>query len=238
MRTPGRRPWEVKYAIRLGTFISFCMLASSIWFLYGRVEQLESPHNPHYGANHCDDCHQTDGRPDHSAKDTEYCFSCHDRQSRAVLPGAPERLKEVRGSEGCAHAIKNEGMQGFTTNRTVTALCLGCHKKPTGFVAMVDIVSKKYVEIDMKITHPIGLMPTATIYPRTLPLSRETGAINCTTCHDQHATDKRLRMLRYYYPGNGRPADFRPLCLDCHIDGWLPLKLLPEAVVKEGRKHD
>jgi len=102
---------------------------------------------------------------------------------------------------------------------------------------MVDIAKKTYVEVDMAITHPIGLMPTETIHPRTLPLSRETGAINCITCHDQHAMDKRLRMLRYYYPGNGHPADFRPLCLDCHPEGWLPLKMMPKAV-KEAERRD
>jgi hypothetical protein len=102
---------------------------------------------------------------------------------------------------------------------------------------MVDISTGKYVEVDMAITHPIGLMPTATIYPRTLPLSKETGAINCITCHDQHAVDKRLRMLRYYYPGNGHPADFRPLCLDCHTEGWLPLKIRPRAI-SEAERHD
>lgn len=237
MRTPGRRPWEVKYAVRAGTFISLCMLASSIWFLYGRVEQLESPHNPHYGATHCDDCHQTDDGPNHSAKDVEHCYTCHDQQTRLVKEGAFAKLKEARGDSGCAHSIKNIGAKGFSTNRTVTALCLSCHKKPAGLVAMVNIATKKYVEVDMKVTHPIGLMPTATIYPRTLPLSKETGAINCITCHDQHATDKRLRMLRYYYPGNGHPADFRPLCLDCHPDGWLPLKMLPEAV-REVKQHE
>lgn len=235
VRTPGRRPWEVKYAIRLGGFISICMLAVSLWFLYGRVRLLETPHNPHYGVNHCDDCHMTDGTPDHSAKDTEHCYSCHDGRSRELLAGAREKLLAKVGEDAsCVHQIKQMGPK---TNRTVTALCISCHKKITGYVAMVDISTKKYVEVDMAITHPIGLMPTATIYPKTLPLSRETGAINCITCHDQHAADKRLRMLRYYYPGNGHPADFRPLCLDCHTDGWLPLKLMPNAV-REASRHD
>jgi len=235
MRTPGRRPWEIKYALRVGTFFSFCLLASSIWFLYGRVRMLEKPHNPHYGPAHCDDCHVSDGKPDHSANSKEHCYSCHDSRTRELLVGAIEKLAaKVGPNSKCVHRIKEISPK---VDRTVTSLCLSCHKKVQGYVAMVDIASKKYVEIDMAVTHPIGLMPTATIYPRTLPLSKETGAINCITCHDQHATDKRLRMLRYYYPGNGRPADFRPLCLDCHPDGWLPLKLRAEAV-REVKQHD
>lgn len=143
-------------------------------------------------------------------------------------------MRKKSPSGECLHDLKVT--DSHNGERPVTALCISCHKKITGYVAMVDIATKKYVEVDMAITHPIGLMPTETIYPRTLPLSKETGAINCITCHDQHAMDRRMRMLRYYYPGNGHPADFRPLCLDCHAEGWLPLKLKPSAVREAVRR--
>jgi hypothetical protein len=156
--------------------------------------------------------------------------------SRGLLAGAYEKLKVKSPNGDCLHDLKT-GDNPLKSRRTVTALCISCHKKITGYVAMADISTGKYVEVDMAITHPIGLMPTESIYPKTLPLSKETGAINCVTCHDQHAVDRRLRMLRYYYPGNGHPADFRPLCLDCHTEGWLPLKIRPRAVV-QGERHD
>lgn len=228
MRTPGRRPWELKHSLRIGTFVAICMLASSLWFLYGRVELLESPHNPHYEANHCFDCHESMG----SKMKADECFLCHNTLDRTLRPGALARRQALVGDKKCSHPIKSLGRE-----RTATALCLSCHKTVTGYVAMANISDGKYAEIDMAITHPIGLLPTETIHPKTLPLSQQTGAIDCITCHDQHAADRRLKMLRYYYPGNGRPADFRPLCLDCHDEGWLPLKVRPVAV-REARRHD
>lgn len=234
MRTPGRRPLEVKAAIRAGSFVAAFLVFGSLWFLYGRIQLLENPHNPHYGTSHCDDCHATAGKPDHSPKDIDHCFTCHDLRTRELKPSARGQLDARLGiGSACAHGLKHP----MGEDRTVTSLCISCHRNVQGYVAMVDISSKKYVEIDMSVTHPIGLMPTETIYPKTLPLDRVTGAINCTTCHDPHAVDRRLKMLRYYYPGNGRPADFRPLCLDCHTDGWLPLKMRTDAV-REAKRYE
>jgi len=231
MRTPGRRGWECKHTLRVGSLIAISLLAGASWFLYGRVKLLEEPHNPHFEANHCFDCHEPMG----SKMKVEGCFDCHDLRTRELLPNAIADREKMVGGKKCSHPLKSFGKIGVSP---VTSLCLGCHHKTLGFVAMVDIHSKEYVEIDMSLTHPIGLMPTETIYPKTLPLGRDTGAINCTTCHDQHGTDKRLRLLRYYYPGNGRPADFRPLCLDCHVDGWLPLSKLKAGAVREAKRHE
>jgi hypothetical protein len=225
VRTLGRRIWETRLPIRFAGFIAIFMLSVSVWFLQGSVKRLQEPHSPHYGVNHCLDCHEGDGK---HTEDLD-CFTCHDKQTRELLPSA--------SSASCVHPVRGVDTP-LKSLRTVTALCISCHKKVTGFVAMVDISTGKYVEVDMAVTHPIGLMPTASIYPRTLPLSKETGAINCITCHDQHAVDKRLRMLRYYYPGNGHPADFRPLCLDCHPDGWLPLKVRPKSVEEAVIHHE
>lgn len=215
VRAFGRRFWEMHLPIRIAGIVSISMLSVSVWFLYGAVERLKAPHSPHYSDKHCFDCHQGGGGK--HEYDTKECYQCHDARTRALLPS-------VTVSK-CDHVLKDVSTDPQHLVRPVTALCISCHKKVTGYVALVDISSGKYVEVDMSVTHPIGLMPTETIYPRTLPLSKDTGAITCTTCHDQHALDHRLRMLRYYYPGNGHPADFRPLCLDCHEDGWLPLKL-------------
>jgi hypothetical protein len=231
VRTLGRRVWETRLPIRFAGFVAICMLSVSVWFLWASVQRLQEPHSPHYSDAHCFDCHQG-GKDGH---EEIRCYTCHDSRSRELLAGADEALKALRPDGGCLHDLK-VGNSLLTSTQTVTALCISCHKKVTGYVAMLNIESGKYVEVDMSKSHPIGLMPTATIYPRTLPLSKETGAINCITCHDQHATDKRLRMLRYYYPGNGHPADFRPLCLDCHTDGWLPLKLRPTTVQRAPRR--
>ena len=230
VRTPGRRGWESKYTIRISTALAIGLLAGAMWFLYGRVKLLEEPHNPHFEAGYCFDCHQAKGSK-MKAKD---CFLCHNLLTRELLPNAVADREKLVGSKKCSHPLKTLVSSG----NLVTNLCMGCHHKTLGYVAMVDINSKEYVEIDMNLTHPVGLMPTTTIYPKTLPLDRKTGAINCITCHDQHATDRRLRTLRYYYPGNGRPADFRPLCLDCHIDGWLPLSKLKAGAVREAKRHD
>lgn len=226
----GRRYWESHLYFRMAGIIAISMLAISLWFTWTSVQELQAPHNPHYSANeHCLDCHQ--GSSKHNSDAT--CYECHDMLSRALKDGAQEKLQAKTGG-ACMHPIKK-----FTAgdNRTVTALCLSCHKNVQGYVAMINITDKKYVEVDMSITHPIGLMPTETIHPKTLPLSRETGAINCITCHDQHGTDRRMKLLRYYYPGNGHPADFRPLCNDCHPDGWIPLTVKPTAVRRADRRE-
>jgi len=219
VRTLGRRIWETRLPIRFAGFVAICMLSISVWFLWSSVKRLQGPHSPHYSVTHCFDCHEggRDGDGDGDAR----CFGCHDPLTREPLPHAIAITKDGV----CAHRLKTMEDDRLKTMRTATALCISCHKKITGYVSMVDISTGKYVEVDMSATHPIGLMPTETIHPRSLPLSRETGAISCTTCHDPHGTDIRLKMLRYYYPGNGRPADFRPLCLDCHSEGWLPLKV-------------
>jgi hypothetical protein len=229
VRTSGRRHWETWFTIRLGGLVAICMLATSVWFLYGRVSLLEKPHSPHYGTNHCYDCHRGDG----GHKGHMECYNCHDMLTRQLLDGAHDRLHQISPSGECLHDLRVPKENG---NRPVTALCRSCHKTVTGYVAMTNISDNKYVEVDIAEAHPIGLMPTETIYPRTLPLSKETGAINCITCHDQHASDRRLKMLRYYYPGNGHPADFRPLCNDCHPQGWLPLKLRPRSVQEAPRR--
>jgi len=231
MRSPGRRGWECKHTLRVGSMLAIFLLAGSMWFLYGRVKLLEKPHNPHYETDHCFDCHDALGSK-MKAKD---CFGCHSILTRELLPGTIAKREALIGDKKCHHPLKTSGSG---TQRTVTALCLSCHKNPKGLVAMTNISTGEYVEIDMKVTHPIGLMPTETIFPKTLPLSLQTGGIDCTTCHDQHSTDRRLRLLRYYYPGNGRPADFRPLCLDCHKDGWLPLKRLKAGAVIETKRHE
>ena len=229
VRTLGRRMWETRLPIRFAGFVAICMLSVSVWFLWSSVRLLQRPHSPHYGTTHCFDCHEgNNNHPEHAD-----CYTCHDILTRGLLPGAMAAMLKQSPKGTCLHDIKGKTVDG---RRSVTSLCLSCHKSVNGYVAMVNIESKQYVEIDMAMTHPIGLKPTETIHPKTLPLSKETGAINCITCHDQHAADKRLRMLRYYYPGNGHPADFRPLCNDCHPDGWLPLKVRPDTVKETSRR--
>lgn len=231
MRTPGRRYWESHWHIRLAGAVAVSMLTISVWFLYARVNQLRAPHNPHYSEDHCFDCHR--GERGHDS--TTDCYECHDRLTRGLRDGAMEKFMKVSKSGECMHDLRGERIAG--RERSVTALCLSCHKVVNGYVAMTNIADNRYVEIDISETHPIGLMPTDTIYPKTLPLSRETGAINCITCHDQHAIDRRMKMLRYYYPGNGHPADFRPLCNDCHVDGWLPMRFRAKLVAPAQRRE-
>lgn len=228
VRTLGRRVWETRLPVRFAGFVAICMLSVSVWFLSASVKRLQEPRSPHYAEHQCFSCHEAMG----SKMSSETCFNCHDLRSRQLLPNAQADRKKMIGDKNCSHPLK---VYDHTDKRTVTQLCRSCHKTVNGYVAMVNISSKQYVEIDMSVTHPIGLMPTATIYPKTLPLS-EAGAINCITCHDQHAVDKRLRMLRYYYPGNGHPADFRPLCNDCHPDGWLPLRMRPDSIQETQRR--
>lgn len=223
MRTPGRRNWEVRWVSWIGGMVAIAALSGSLWFAHGSWIRLHEPHNPHYDVTHCFDCHVSNG----SKMSAEECFSCHDVNTRELLDGAVERRPALQ-EKPCFHPVKF----GW-----VTKLCTSCHKEVTGFVAMIDIKTKSYVEIDMSSTHPIGMMPTAAIYPKTLPLSKKNGAINCATCHDPHGKDRRMKMLRYYYPGNGRPADFRALCLDCHTDDWLPLKVRPESI-QRAKHHD
>mgnify|MGYP000347476543 CR=1 FL=1 len=228
VRTLGRRVWETRLPVRFAGFVAICMLSVSVWFLWASVKRIQEPHSPHYSENQCFHCHEPMG----SAMKSEDCFKCHDLLSRQLLPNAIEDRKKLTPKE-CSHPIK---LYDKNSGRTVTQLCLGCHKTVSGYVAMINIATEKYVEIDMASTHPIGLMPTEEVYPKTLPLS-DSGAINCITCHDQHATDKRLRMLRYYYPGNGHPPDFRPLCNDCHPDGWTPLRRDRADIVREVQRH-
>lgn len=169
----------------------------------------------------------------HSTKDASHCFQCHDRLTRQALPFAQARLDTMSQDHRCLHQIKKVSSLAGADKRPVTALCLSCHKSINGYVAMVNIASNRYVEVDIAQAHPIGLMPTETIHPKTLPLSKQTGAITCITCHDQHGTDRRMHLLRLYYPGNGHPPDFRPLCNDCHEEGWLPLKpFKPDSMQK------
>lgn len=227
VRTPGRRCWETHLLIRVGTGIALALLASSVWFLYGRIRLLESPHNPHYEVTHCFDCHEQRG----SKMTAADCFECHDSHSRELLPGAVARRKLI-GDKECTHPLK---IVDSNAGRTVTQLCLGCHSAVNGYVAMANIADGTYVEIDISRTHPIGLQATETIYPKTLPTSTN-GSIDCITCHDPHAQDKRMHLLRYYYPGNGRPPDFRPLCNDCHSDGWMPLRLKHTDVVRKAQR--
>jgi hypothetical protein len=226
-RTPGRRYWETHKIISLGTAIAVTLLAGSLWFLYGRIKLLEKPHNPHYEPSHCFDCHESMG----SKMTAEKCYDCHDRLTRQLLPGAVERRAKL-SEQPCFHPLKLADRNNV--ERTPTQLCLGCHTNPKGYVAMANIRAGDYIEIDMSQTHPIGLMPGIEIYPRTLPLA-ENGAINCVTCHDPHGQDPRMRLLRYYYPGNGHPPDFRPLCNDCHPDGWMPLHLKRSDIIKDAK---
>lgn len=215
MRTPGRRYFESHWHIRLGGFIAISALAVASWFTYGRVQQLQNyRHNPHYETDHCFDCHESNNSKMKPAE----CFKCHDMLTRNLLPNAYEDRAKIR-PQPCSHPIK---MIDPVRGRTVTSLCLSCHKGDKALVAMVNIDDSAYVEIDVTATHPIGLKPTEHVFPKTLPLSLG-GEIDCTTCHDHHATDKRLHLLRLFHPGNGRPADFRPLCNDCHEPGWMPV---------------
>lgn len=228
MRTPGRRYFESHWHVRLAGAISISMLAISVWFLYGRVEEARGPHNPHYGENHCFDCHRGDNKHENHID----CYECHDQLTRQLRPGAWDKFAKISKSGRCMHDLRVES----GGERPVTALCLSCHRNASGYVALTNITDGKYVEIDITETHPIGLMPSETSHPKTLPLSRKNGAINCVTCHDQHATDRRLKMLRYYYPGNGHPPDFRPLCNDCHEEGWMPMKMRAKHVVQAPRR--
>lgn len=220
VRTPGRRYWETHWHVRAAGAFAVTLLTMAVWVLFTQMRELKSirPVNPHYNDQFCFECHERNG----SAMKADDCMKCHDPLTRALLPNAFEDRKRMMDKR-CSHPIK---IWDAAKGRTVTQLCLGCHKTVNGYVALMNISKKMYVEVDMSLTHPIGLMPTLTVRPRTLPLGPN-GSIECITCHDQHATDKRLRMLRLYYPGNGHPADFRPLCNDCHADGWHPLK--PEA---------
>lgn len=223
-RNLGRRKWFDHWPIRLATGLGVFLMVASVVSLYFSVRGLRKPHSPHYEVNHCFDCHEA-RRSKMSAED---CFKCHDPLTRELLPNAVEDRKKM-SKQPCLHPIKMVDDNG---ERSVTKLCLGCHESAKAYVSLMNINTGKYVEIDMAATHPVGLMPTEAIHPSTLPLSKSTGAINCTTCHDPHGTDKRFHLLRYYYPGNGRPADFRPLCNDCHPDGWMPLRLNAETIVR------
>lgn len=217
MRTPGRRYFESHWHIRLAGSVAILLLASSVWFLYGRVQMLQRPHNPHFETAHCFDCHEQRG----SKMKAEDCFGCHDSRTRELLPGAIEKRLAMSGTP-CSHPlITTDPAHG----RSVTQLCMRCHEVVNGLVVMTNIATGAYVEFDMTETHPIGTMPTEHVYPKTLPLDKKSGAINCISCHDPHATDRRMRMLRYFYPGNGKPASYSPLCRDCHPDEWIVLRL-------------
>lgn len=229
VRTPGRRYWETHWHVRAAGAFAISLLVMAVWVLYHQMQELRTIHptNPHYNDKFCFECHERNG----SKMAAGGCMKCHDPMTRALLANAVEDRKRI-SEKPCSHPIKlNDPAKG----RTVTQLCLRCHKAVNGYVSMLNISKKIYVEVDMSMTHPIGLLPTETIQPRTLPLGKA-GEINCITCHDQHATDKRLRMLRMYYPGNGHPPDFRPLCNDCHPDGWLPLKPGLDAVREAPRR--
>lgn len=214
-RTSGRRRWETHWSIWSILAVSLISVVYALFFLYARINQVRTHvHNPHYEADHCFDCHEANGSK-MTAKD---CYGCHDMLTRRLTFDA--RAKRAAMSEKpCTHPIK---ISDPARGRSVTGLCLSCHSTDKAFVAMINVQSNTYIEIDISATHPIGLMPTETIFPKTLPLNPG-GQINCVTCHDQHGTDKRLHLLRLYHPGNGRPADFRPLCLDCHKEAWIPL---------------
>lgn len=221
MRTPGRRVMDSRWTFRIAGMVATCMLAVSVWFTYGQVVELrnQTPINPHFKEKMCFVCHEAKGMK----VDDMDCYRCHDLNDRSLKPNA----KSAAG--GCAHPIKGASGPGKVP-RPVTQLCLSCHKKVTGLVALYDISRRIYVEIDISKVHPIGLRPTESIHPNTLPLS-DSGAINCITCHDQHGMDPRMRLLRMYHPGNGHPADFRPLCNDCHADGWQPITMRVDDVV-------
>jgi hypothetical protein len=221
MRTPGRRYLEVHWHTRLAILFSFLLLMASLATLYIQVYKIKGPHNPHFESAHCFDCHDARG----SKMTAVQCFDCHDHLSRELLPGAFE--KRLAMSEvACSHPLKK---------LTPTKLCLSCHDTVSGVVVMTNISDGEYIEIDMSITHPIGLMPSEVAYPKTLHLS-DVGSIDCVTCHDPHGLDPRMKLLRYYHPGNGHPPDFRSLCNDCHSEGWLPLRLKrTDIVIKKGR---
>lgn len=232
VKSPSRRYADFKWHFRLAGMAAVGILASSIFFLSGRVQELQGlhPHNPHFSQDHCFDCHEQHDKKK-KRMGPEECFKCHDLLSRALLPNAKaDMLKNNESS--CVHPTRGTDPK---VGSVPTLLCGGCHA-PGGYVALYDISKKLYVEVDMAATHPVGLRPTATVYPRTLPLSHS-GTIDCITCHDQHANDRRLRMLRLYYPGNGHPADFRPLCNDCHLDGWAPLTVNPRSAVRQSQGH-
>lgn len=243
MRSPGRRYWESHWHIRLAGAIAIAMLSVSVWFTFSRVEELRNqrPHNPHFSDKHCGDCHENKdpktGKQLHAIS-SEECYECHDGRSRQLMPNAFAKLKERSPDGACIHDLRRYASVVGAEKIPVTALCLHCHKAFNGYVAMMNISTKKYIEVDIARTHPIGQMPTETVYPKTLPLSHETGAISCITCHDQHGNDRRLHLLRLYYPGNGHPPDFRPLCNDCHEDGWIPLKGVRADIVKEVPRRD
>lgn len=200
------------------------MLASSVWFLYARLEQLKGPHNPHFHTAHCFDCHEPMG----SKMTAVECFNCHDSRTRELLPGAVEKRLALSPKQ-CSHPLKsNDPIAG----RTPTQLCLSCHPNASGYVVLANVAAGIYAEFDMTATHPIGTMPTNHIFPKSLPLDKKTGAINCVTCHDPHGVDPRMRLLRYFYPGNGRPPSYTPLCNDCHPDEWMALKLKRKDIIR------
>lgn len=216
-RNLGRRRWFDHWPIRLSIFLGVVLLVASIATLFYSIRTLQKPTSPHFTMEKCFSCHEAGN----SKMTSDDCFHCHDRLTRELLPNAvADRMKITE--RPCFHPIKLVDDSGI---RSITQLCLSCHDSPKAYVSLLNIKTGKYVEIDMGATHPVGLTPTETIYPHTLILEKDTGAINCVTCHDPHGNDKRLHLLRYYHPGNGRPADFRPLCNDCHLDEWLPLRL-------------
>lgn len=228
-RNPGRRKWFDHWTIRTATGLGLALMIVSLASLYLSIRNFRKPHSPHYEVNHCFDCHESKN----SKMTSSDCFKCHDSLTRELLPNAIEDRKKI-SNQPCLHPIKMIDDNGA---RSITKLCMKCHSTAKAFVSLMNITTGRYVEIDISLTHPIGLMPTESIYPRTLSLSKETGAIDCVTCHDPHGTDKRFHLLRYYYPGNGRPADFRPLCNDCHPDGWLPLRLNTQTIVRDTKNN-
>lgn len=183
------------------TVLSYAVIAMMSVVLWIHIQDFRhvvdnhSP-NPHYGETrgefHCDDCH------DVSKKD-----AC-----------TPEKI-DGRSCFECHD--KDDTKIGPIKYESELKLCTACHA-PNVYVVYKH--GEVRAELDLIRLHPYGSKPTPETYPTKLPLN-EDGRITCTTCHNPHGQDPKMKLLRIYHPENGTPADVLPLCYDCHKDGNL-----------------
>lgn len=179
------------------SILAMLIFSSGMFWSQIRMLQSQQPPNPHYQTDTCPTCHI----PDHGGAN-KTCTSCHDPRDVGALQGKRDDYTE--GTMCRIGAVQPP-----------ITLCTRCHGR-SGYMRVVRR-NGKALDVDITQTHPTGMTTTQATYPlMPLPLEKlDNRTLVCTTCHDPHLLDKRIKMLRLTV-ATEKGNDPVELCHNCH----------------------
>jgi len=133
------------------------------------------------------------------AHDGLQCTGCHNihyAKGPIIFEVAPNTKAMPQGS------VQNQ--------KTIAALCLGCH-------ADADKGGQGILPISAHTTHPFGKMVNKKVANVPEGLLRD-GVMDCVSCHDPHPSNSNYKYLRVDTKGGKNMAEFCDMCHPAKVD--------------------